>query len=133
MLVAGLAVPEVVDGAEVVGVGVGESVPAGVRLDGVGELVGTGAAGEFDSQLTVTVTPPMSAVFEAATVVVVAVGVWVGFGVASNSVYNGNVNPGCTPLSTPNFIGEMFRYFFTADFGTHSNVGRMCCRATKLR
>jgi hypothetical protein len=99
VLAVGLAVPAVVK-AVVTGV----TVPVGVKVDGVGVLVGVavaavaagaGAAGSFDSQSIVTVTPPTTALLEAATVVFWGVClVACPVGVASNSVYSGKVNPG---------------------------------------
>ena len=150
------AVPKIVAGVVVVAVGlavatgvetgeVGVRVPAGVRLDGslvvvVGAVVvktpldGV-VTGTFDNQSTVTLAPSIIVDLEAVTTVCCGVdGVEDVCVVAgSKSVYSGKVKPGWTPLSTLNFIGEMLRYFLTADAGTHSNFGRMCCRATVLR
>ena len=138
--------------AALVAVGVGVTVPAGARVDGVGVgvgvgvavgvgvgvavtsgwVAGAGVAGSFDSQSTVIGTPLMLAVLDAATTVVVGVGVDV-VAVEPKSVYSGNENPGGWSSSTSNFIGEMFLYFASLEGGTNICVGMRCCRATKLR
>lgn len=89
----GSAVPRMVAGAGVLGVGLvvpkvadaavlGVTVPAGVRLDGAGALAvavvtgaweGVGAEGSLDTQSTVTCTPLTSAVLVADTTGVVGV------------------------------------------------------------
>jgi hypothetical protein len=63
-----VTVPDVVvEGVLVVeGVVVGVTVPAGVRVDGV-VTAGAGAAGEFDTQLTVTDTPSTTALLDRVT------------------------------------------------------------------
>ena len=66
----GVTVPAVlVEGVLVVeGAVVGVTVPAGVRVDGA-VTAGAGAAGEFDTQLTLTDTPSTTALLVAVTTV----------------------------------------------------------------
>ncbi len=51
----------------------------------------------------------------------------------SNKVYKGRYVPGNCPRPTVKASGDTFRNLATAALGTNSNLGEMCCKATKFR